>query len=263
MFALLVFFVLLLTEATSLRGNYGGGGAPAEPTGSYGSGTPKSKPHGHKDTCSRNSLKLLDAEDTVILLLDHQSGLFQTVKDVPIREMRINVKVLSELANLASLPIISTASEPKGPNGPIMPEIAATAAVTYVPRQGEISAWENPNFVAAVKATGRKTLVMAGVWTSVCVAFPAIQAMADGYTVYAVIDASGDESEMASHVTQTRMAQAGVILVTTNVVVAEVQRTWRRPDAAQYAELYAEFNPHYNAAIEQYNAAQAAKECPP
>jgi nicotinamidase-related amidase len=203
--------------------------------------------------------KLFDPNDTVILLLDHQTGLFQTVKDVTIRELRTNTAVLAKLATLAKIPVITTASEPNGPNGPLMPEIHQFApSATYVGRKGEISAWDNPDFVKAVRATGRKTLLIAGVWTSVCVAFPAIQARADGYTVYAVMDASGDMSLMASQAALDRMTQAGIVPVTTNVVVTEVQRTWARPDAAQFAGLYGEFAPHYQAVIESYRKAQEA-----
>ena len=128
-------------------------------------------------------------------------------------------------------------------------------------RKGEISAWDNEDFVKAVSATGRKTLVIAGVWTSVCVAFPALQAKAEGYNVYAVIDASGDMSQMASQAALDRMTQGGIIPVTTNVVVCEVQRTWARPDAAKYGALYGEFAPHYRAVAESYQKAQdVAKE---
>jgi nicotinamidase-related amidase len=203
--------------------------------------------------------KLFDPNDIVILLLDHQTGLFQTVKDITIQELRTNAAALAKLATLAKIPVITTASEPAGPNGPLMPEIRQFApAATYVARKGEISAWENADFVRTVRATGRKTLIIAGVWTSVCVAFPAIQAKAEGYTVYAVIDASGDMSQMASQAALDRMTQAGIVPVTTNVVVTEVQRTWNRPDAAQYAALYGEFAPHYRAVIESYNKAQEA-----
>jgi hypothetical protein len=94
------------------------------------------------------------------------------------------------------------------------------------------------------------------VWTSVCVAFPALQAKEDGYTVYAVMDASGDPSEMASRTTLARLAQAGVIPVTTNVVVGELQRTWNRPDAADFAGLYSAYAPNYRAATESFEKAQ-------
>lgn len=200
--------------------------------------------------------KLLDPNDTVVLLLDHQTGLFQTVKNVPIRELRANTVVLAKIAQLAKVPIFTTASEPGGTNGPLMSELAEVAPdATYIPRKGEISAWENEDFRKAVKATGRKTLIIAGVWTSVCVAFPALQAKAEGYNVYAVVDASGDMSEMASQATLARMTQAGIIPVTTNVLLCEFQRTWARPDAAAWGALYNELVPHYRAVSENYQKA--------
>jgi nicotinamidase-related amidase len=205
---------------------------------------------------------LLDPSDTVVLLLDHQTGLFQTVKDVPIRELRANTVALAKIATLAKMPVIYTASEPGGPNGPIMEELAAAApGAVYVGRKGEVSAWDNADFVKAVEATKRKTLVMAGVWTSVCVAFPALQAKADGYKVYTVMDASGDVSAMAFDATLARMVQAGIIPVTTNTILSESHRTWNRADAAKWGALYSELVPNYRAAAESYRKAQdAAKE---
>lgn len=200
---------------------------------------------------------LLDPNDTAVLLLDHQTGLFQTVKDVPIRELRANTVALAKIAVQANMPIIYTASEPGGPNGPIMEELTAAApAATYVGRKGEVSAWDNADFVKAVEATGRKTLVMAGVWTSVCVAFPALQAKADGYKVYFVMDASGDVSTMASDASLARMTQAGIVPVTTNTILSESHRTWNRADAAQWGALYSELVPNYRAVAESYNKAQ-------
>lgn len=165
-------------------------------------------------TCGGQAL--LDPSDTAILLLDHQSGLFQTVRDLPVADLRRNVEVIARLATRLKIPVITTASEPDGPNGPLMPEIHRDAPhAVYVPRKGEVNAWDNEDFVAAVEATGRRTLVMAGVWTSVCVMFPALDANAAGFRVYAVIDASGDPSEMASRTSLARFAQAGVIPTST------------------------------------------------
>src|ERR1044072_775248 len=165
---------------------------------------------------------LLDTSDTVILLLDHQSGLFQTVKDISVAELRSNTIMLAKLASLLKIPVITTASEPNGPNRPLMPEIHQFAPhAQYVGRKGEVNAWDNEDFVKAVQATGKRTLVMAGVWTSVCVMFPALDAKAAGLKVYAVIDASGDPSEMASRTSIARFAQGGVIARSTNAVLSE------------------------------------------
>lgn len=200
---------------------------------------------------------LLDPDDTVILLLDHQAGLFQTVKDISVAELRSNVVMLAKLATLMKIPVITTASEPNGTNGPLMPEIHEHAPhAVYVARKGEVNAWDNEAFVNTVRATGRKTLIMAGVWTSVCVAFPALDAKVAGYKVYAAMDASGDISEMANRTTLARLVQGGVIPVTTNAVLSEVHRTWNRPEAAEIAKLYAIVAPNYAAVVESYVAAQ-------
>jgi len=202
---------------------------------------------------------LLDPTDTALLLLDHQSGLFQNVKDISITELRANTTALAKLAAMHQIPVITTASVPEGPNGPLMPEIheAAPHAV-YVPRKGEVNAWDNALFVQTVRETGKKTLIMAGVWTSVCVMFPALDAKAAGFNVYAVMDASGDPSEFASRTTLARFVQAGVVPTSANAVICEVHRTWNRPDAAQLAELYMMVSPNYRAVMESYRKAQEA-----
>ena len=200
---------------------------------------------------------LIDPSDTVFLLLDHQTGLFQTVKDISINELRANTALISQLAALLKIPVITSASEPNGPNGPLMPEIHQFAPhAVYVPRKGEVNAWDNEDFVKAVRGTGRKTLVIAGVWTSVCVMFPALDAKAAGYKVYAVIDASGDPSQLASSTTLARFAQAGVIPTTANAVLSEMHRTWNRPEAAELAKLYGLVAPNYRAVAESYDKAQ-------
>ena len=200
---------------------------------------------------------LLNVDDTALLLLDHQSGLFQTVKDITVAELRANVMALARIATLLKLPIITTASVPEGPNGPVMPEIAKLAPhAVYVPRHGEVNAWDNDLFVNTVRQTGKKTLVMAGVWTSVCVMFPALDAKAAGFNVYAVIDASGDRSEMVSRTTVARLAQSGIVPTTTDAVVSELHRTWRRPEAAEIADIYTVATPNYRAVMESYQSAK-------
>ena len=199
---------------------------------------------------------LIDPADAVILLLDHQSGLFQTVRDISVTELRANTVMLAKLATLLNIPVITTASEPNGPNGPLMPEIHQFAPhAVFVPRKGEVSAWDNEDFVRTVRGTGRKTLIMAGVWTSVCVMFPALDAKEAGFKVYAVIDASGDPSEIASRTTVARFAQAGIVPISTNAVLCELHRTWNRPEAAQIAKLYEIVAPNYTAVSESYTKA--------
>jgi len=201
---------------------------------------------------------LMDVDDVALLLLDHQTGLFQTVKDVTVAELRANVIALARIATLLKVPIITTASVPEGPNGPVMPEIAKEAPqAVYVPRHGEVNAWDNDLFVKTVRDTGKKTLIMAGVWTNVCVMFPALDAKAAGFNVYAVVDASGDPSEMASRTTLARFTQAGIVPTNTNAVICELHRTWRRPEATEIADIYTVATPAYRSVIESYQSAQS------
>jgi nicotinamidase-related amidase len=199
----------------------------------------------------------IDPADTVMLLIDHQSGLFQTVKDMPMPELRARAAALAKIATLSHLPVITSASVPQGPNGPMIPEIMQNAPhAKYVARKGEINAWDSPDFVAAVKATGKKTLIIAGTITSVCMAFPAISAVHDGYKVFAVIDASGTYSKMAEEITLARIVQAGVVPMDTAAVASELQRTWHRDDAQEWAQIYTKIFPPYQLLIESYGKAQ-------
>lgn len=177
---------------------------------------------------------IINPDDAAMLLIDRQSGLLQTIGDMPMPVLRNHAAALAKMASLAKLPVITTASVPQGPNGPLIPEIHANAPhATYVARKGEINAWDNPDFVAAVKATGRKQLIIAGTITSVCMAFPAIAAVQDGYQVFAVVDASGTYSKMAQEITLARIVRAGVVPMDTAAVASELQRTWNRADAQE------------------------------
>ena len=200
---------------------------------------------------------VIDVNDSVMLLIDHQSGLFQTVGDMPMTELRARAGALAKIATLAKMPVITTTSMPQGPNGPLIPEIHQNAPhAQYVARKGEINAWHNEDFVKAVKATGRKTLIIAGTITSVCMAFPAISAVAEGYKVFAVVDASGTYSKMAQEITLARIVQAGVVPMDTAAVASEIQGTWNREDAYEWAQTYSHIFPSYQLLMESYAKAQ-------
>ncbi|RVG24805.1 MULTISPECIES: hydrolase [Sinorhizobium] len=199
----------------------------------------------------------IDVDDAVMLLIDHQSGLFQTVADMPMPTLRNHAGALARMATLCKIPVITTASVPQGPNGPLIPEIHENAPhAKYVARRGEINAWDNPDFVAAVRETGRRTLIIAGTITSVCMAFPAISAVHEGYKVFVVVDASGTYSKMAQEITLARVVQAGVVPMDTAAVASELQKTWHRDDAQQWADVYTKIFPPYALLIESYTKAQ-------
>ncbi|MGC0368588.1 isochorismatase family protein [Microbacterium sp. SLBN-111] len=203
---------------------------------------------------------LIAPEDAVLLMVDHQSGLLQVVRDISIAELRMNVASVTKAATLAGVPVIATASVPAGTNGPLIPEVFDNAPhTTYVSRQGQINAWDVEGFRAAVEATGRKTLLIAGIMTSICVVEPALAALADGYTVYAIIDASGAYSDASQRISIARLTQAGVVVVDTEAVISELQQTWARADYAEWGALHSAVIPSYFAAAElaQRSAAEA------
>jgi nicotinamidase-related amidase len=164
---------------------------------------------------------------------------------------------LAKIATLAKIPVVTTASVPQGPNGPLIPEIHKYAPhAKYVARHGQINAWDKTDFVKAVEDTKRKTLIIAGTISSVCLAFPSLSAISEGYKVFAVVDASGTYSKMAQEITLTRLVQAGVFPIDTAAVCSEIQQTWSRSDGAEWAGAYASLFPPYQLLIESYNKAQ-------
>ena len=126
----------------------------------------------------------------------------------------------------------------------------------YIARGGEINAWDNDEFRTAVEKTGRKKLIIAGVSTDVCVLFPSLSALAEGYDVYAVIDSSGTWSDMAQMTATTRLAQAGAKATSWMSVSAELQNDWRKPTGQALGGLYAEHLQSYGHLFSSLNAIQ-------
>jgi len=202
---------------------------------------------------------MINPNDAVMLLIDHQSGLFQLVRDMEQTTLRNNVIGLAKLAKLAGLPTFTTASVPDGPNGPLIPEIhQVNPDAVYIPRTGQINAWDNPAYVQAIEKTGRKTLIIAGTLTSVCMALPSLSAREQGYKVFCVIDASGNHCKMATELTIARMAQAGVNVTDTFAVMSEIMGTWNRSDSWQFANIMMEnLVPPYQSLADCYKKASS------
>ena len=201
---------------------------------------------------------MIDPKDAVMLLIDHQSGLFQLVRDIDLPTLRAHAGALAKVAYLAKIPTFTTASVPDGPNGPLIPEIHEyNKDAVYIPRTGQINAWDNPAWVKAIEDTKRRTLLMAGTLTSVCMSFPALSALTAGYRVFCVIDASGNWSQMATDITLARVVQAGAVPIDTYAVLCELMETWNRPDAMEFAQIVTDhIVPPYRALIESYEKAQ-------
>ncbi|MFO1376834.1 MAG: isochorismate family cysteine hydrolase YcaC [Steroidobacteraceae bacterium] len=198
----------------------------------------------------------LSREDAACLLVDHQSGLISLVQDFSPAEFKNNVLALAASARYFGLPTILTTSFENGPNGPLVPELKEMfAGAPYIARPGNINAWDNDDFVAAVKATGRRQLVIAGVVTEVCVAFPALSAVEAGYEVFVVTDASGTFNEVTRHAAWARMAAAGVQLMNWFGVACELHRDWRN-DVEGLGALFSAHIPNYRNLITSYLARQ-------
>lgn len=201
---------------------------------------------------------MIDPDDAIMLLIDHQAGLFQLVRDIEQPVLRNHAIALAKVAHLANIPTFTTASVPDGPNGPLIPEIhESNPNAVYIPRTGQINAWDNPEWVKAIEKTNRKTLIIAGTLTSVCMTFPSLSALEKGYKVFCVVDASGNWSKMATDLTIARITQAGAMPIDTFAVLSEIMSTWNRADAFDFANIMVEhIVPPYKALIESYNTAQ-------
>lgn len=199
----------------------------------------------------------LTSENAAVLLVDHQTGLSNGVQDQSVPEYITAVTALVKLAKAFNLPTIVTTSAADGQNGPILPIITQTLPdAPVIHRPGEINAWDNKDFVDAVKKTGRKKLIVAGVSTEVCVAFVALSAIKEGYDVYAVIDASGTWNKLVQEVAVARMAQAGIKPITWVAVGAELQADWRNSTGPQLGQIMGEHLPFYGNLFGSFHAAK-------
>ncbi len=208
-------------------------------------------------TNKTNSTSLTPA-NAALLMIDHQSGISNGVADMSQTEFQSNVAALAKVGRMFKLPTIITTSAEDGPNGPLLgkvTEILPDAPV--IQRPGQINAWDHEGFVAEVKKTGRKKLILAGVSTDVCLAFAAISAVEDGFDVYAVLDASGTWSSLVAQVATLRMMQAGVIPITWVAVAAELQNDWRNDTGQELAGLMGEHLPFYGNVITSFTAVSA------
>ena len=174
------------------------------------------------ETMSKRYHERLTQDNAALLLVDHQIGLYTGVRDIDLAQLKHNVVGLAKAAKVLGLPIIATTTSRDSLWGPTIPELAAVLSGIDILDRTTVNAWDEPRIVKAVKATGRKKLIIAGVSTEVCLAFPAISATADGYAVYAAIDASGTFSETKRLTGMLRMLQAGVILTDYATVAVEI-----------------------------------------
>jgi nicotinamidase-related amidase len=202
----------------------------------------------------------LNKDDAIVLLVDHQTGLISLVQDFSPNEFKNNVLALADLAKFFELPTILTTSFEQGPNGPLVPELKEMFPdAPYIARPGQINAWDNEDFVKAIKATGRKQIIIAGVVTDVCVAFPTLSALAEGFDVFVVTDASGTFNTTVQQAAWSRMTQAGAQMMNWFSVACELHRDWRN-DIEGLGNLLSQRIPNYRNLMNGYSALTAQQK---
>ena len=184
---------------------------------------------------------LLTPQNAVLALIDFQPDQYAGVGSVGHDELLAHVTMLGRVATTFELPVVlSTVYVKHGMAGtntelrnvlPGVPEIDRTS----------MNSWEDPDFVAAVESTGRKKLIIAGLWSEVCVVFPTLDALRAGYQVYVVVDAIGGVSRLAHESAMQRMIQAGAIPISVLALACELQRDWGRPGAERLRLIMREY----------------------
>lgn len=197
--------------------------------------------------------KRLDKDNAAVLLVDHQTGLLSLVRDIDPDKFKNNVLAVAAAAKYFNLPTILTTSFENGPNGPLVPELKEMFPdAPFIARPGQINAWDNEDFVKAVKATAKKQLIIAGVVTEVCVAFPALSALEEDFEVFVLTDASGTFNELTRDSALNRMSSAGAQLMTWFGMACELHRDWRN-DVEGLGTLFSNHIPDYRNLINSYN----------
>jgi nicotinamidase-related amidase len=181
---------------------------------------------------------LLTPQNAALVIIDYQPIQVMSVASMDRRMLVSNIVAVVRTAKLFGLPVVlSTVNVKTGINQPTIPEIRKLLPGVEPVDRTSMNSWEDPAFVAAVKATGRKKLIMAALWTEVCLAFPALDALREGFDVYAIVDAVGGTSVESHRAGLERIMQAGAHPVSWVQLICEMQRDWSRK---QTSEMFAE-----------------------
>lgn len=177
---------------------------------------------------------MLTAQNAALLIIDFQPVQVASIASMNKRLLVANVVAIARTAKLYGVPtVLSTVNVTTGRNQPMIRSLTDLLSGAPIVDRTSINAWEDDDFVAAVKATGRKKLIMAALWTEVCLVFPALDALQEGFEVYVVIDAVGGTSQEAHRAGLQRIIQAGGIPISWIQLACELQRDWNRESTAQ------------------------------
>ncbi|KAL4935050.1 hypothetical protein BDV06DRAFT_234743 [Aspergillus oleicola] len=200
----------------------------------------------------------IDKDNAALLIIDHQIGLTQVVRDYSVNDFRNNMLAHAAIGKAFDIPVVMTTSSDEGPNGQMLKEILEMYPdVKLIRRQGEVNAWDNEEFRDAVRETGRKQLIVGGIVTEVCTTFLALSLIDEGYEVYANTEASGTFDIRLAEDANRRMEKAGVTLMGFFAIVCDLMRDWRNvpgltellPFIDQYVFAYGLLARHHAAAI--------------
>jgi nicotinamidase-related amidase len=181
-------------------------------------------------TMAQGKLELLTPQNCALVLIDHQPQMTFGVANIDRQLLKNNVIGLAKAAKVFNVPTVLTSVETESFSGNIWPELLAVLPDNRIFERTSMNTWDDAAVKAELKKFGRKKLVLAALWTEVCLNFPALEAMADGYEVYFVEDASGGTSVAAHNMSVQRMIQAGAVPITWQQFLLEMQRDWARKE---------------------------------
>jgi nicotinamidase-related amidase len=186
----------------------------------------------------KKSLRVWDAAECVLMFIDYQDHVMNVIFAQDRRVIELNVRTLAKMATAFGIPVIlSTVGVEMGANGPTIDSLRAVLPGVQDIDRSSMNAWADPKFKAAVKATGRKRLVMCGISTSACLTYPVVSALADGYEVAFIVDAVGDTYQDQHDTAVLRLAHAGAIPNTTVGIIAEWFLDWKKPVADSWRKV--------------------------
>jgi nicotinamidase-related amidase len=180
--------------------------------------------NGNRPTLSEKGL--LTPDNCVVALIDHQGQMLFGTTNFDRQGIINNTVAFGKAARVFDVPVILTTVETKSFSGNMWPQLRAVFPGQEPIERSSMNSWDDKNFVAAIEKTGRKKVVLAGLWTETCVALPTVQAIHDGYEIYVVEDCCGDVSQLAHDNAMKRVIQAGAKPVTSLSTMLEWQRDW-------------------------------------
>ncbi len=189
------------------------------------------------------SFEKFTADNAAMLLIDHQVGTMGWAKSMPFEELKRNALMLAKSAAILNMPVVLTSSMEEYAQGPLVEELKTILPTEFearIKRLGIVNAMDDENFAAAVKATGRKKLIIAGVTNDVCTVYPALTLVAAGFDVQVVADAGASPTKMADDIALRRMDKNGITLTSTNQLIAELAGSWATPQGEKLVQVLME-----------------------